>query len=266
MYIWCVKKHTLTAVAGFAILFLLYHAAEYMILFKNSAIGFLAFQTLFFVAAYFIAKWQRKPGLAAWGLDGSKPFLKHLLSGLLMGGLLYGTTFCISLFLGVEKVTTVPGFAEILAPLGLFIFGSFFSSFSEDVLTRGYVYHHLKGKVTATWVVFISATIYLFNHIYRLDDGFVTWLYLFLLGVLFVIPLLLTQRLWFTGGLHWAGNGTFYFTHEIIKTEESNGPVSANTVFIIVILLFIPLNYYLLKRTGLVKQPEKPIGNAVVVN
>lgn len=266
LYIWPVKKHTLTAFVGFAILFVLYHAAEYMILFKNSAVGFLAFQALFFVAAYGIAKWQRQAGLAAWGLDGSRPFFKHLLLGVIMGSLLYGTTLGISLFVGVEEITTVPAFMDMLAPLGLFIFGSFFSSLSEDVLTRGYVFHHLKGKTDVRWILFTSAAIYVLNHIYRLDDGLVTWLYLFLLGVLFVIPLLLTGRLWFTGGLHWAGNVTFYFTHEIIRTEETNAQVSANAVFIIVILFFIPLNYYLLKWAGLIKQQERSAGNALAVN
>jgi uncharacterized protein len=89
-----------------------------------------------------------------------------------------------------------------------------------------------------------------------LDDGFVTWLYLFLLGVLFVIPLILTRRLWFTGGLHWAGNVTFYFTHEIIKTEEAAQGVSSNSILIVVILLFIPLNYYVLKATKLIKEQD----------
>jgi hypothetical protein len=50
--------------AGFAALFGLYHAAEYMILFNNSPAGFLAFQALFFLAAWAIARWQAKPGLA----------------------------------------------------------------------------------------------------------------------------------------------------------------------------------------------------------
>jgi uncharacterized protein len=248
-----VRNHTLAAVAGFIILFALYHAAEYMILFKNSPPGFLFFQALFFIAAYGIAKWQRKPGLAAWGLDTKTPFLKHLLPGILIGIFLYGLTFFISLLPGIEKIIRVPDFADMPAPLGIFIFGNLFSSFSEDVLTRGYVHNHIKGKVSSWWIVLVSASIYLLNHIYRLDDGFVTWLYLFLLGILFVIPLILTRRLWFTGGLHWAGNVTFYFTHEIVKTEEAAQGVSSNSILIVVILLFIPLNFFVLKASKLIK-------------
>lgn len=245
-------KGILTAIVGFIILFFFYHAAEYMILFKNSAAGFLGFQFLFFVAAWSIGKWQFKAGLAAWGLDVKRYFLKHLLVGMVMGVLLYGVTFMVSVWLGLEKVTEVPTFATMVSPLGLFIFGNFFSSVSEDVLTRGYVYKHLHGRISNGWIVIISATVYLLNHIYRLGDGIETHLYLFLLGVLFIIPLVLTKRLWFTSGVHWAGNVTFYFTHEMLKVEEINKNLSPNYVFIGVILLFIPVNYYISKRFHLV--------------
>jgi uncharacterized protein len=246
------SKQILTAIVGFTILFFLYHAAEYMILFKNSPLGFLSFQLLFFVAAWLIAKWQRKPGFAAWELDFKKNVAKHLLLGIIMGILLYGITFITGLLLHIEKITEVPALAAMVTPLGLFIFGNFFSSFSEDILTRGYVYNHLANKISNWLLVIISATIYLLNHIYRLGESIETHIYLFLLGVLFVIPLILTKRLWYTGGMHWAGNVTFYFTHEILKAEELNSPISPNVILIIVTLFLIPVNYLLLKKFRIV--------------
>ena len=238
---------TITALAGFIILFFLYHAAEYMIMFKNSPVGFLAFQFLFLIAAWGIAKWQGRPGLKAWGLDTQRGFLIHLVVGLLMGCLLYGITFLIGCLAGIERLVEIPTFATIAMPLGLFVFGNFFSSLSEDILTRGYVFAHLRGKVGTSFLAFISATIYLLNHIYRLGDGFQAYLYLFLLGVLFIIPLLRTNRLWFTVGMHWAGNVTFYLVHELWRTEDTGHVLSANYVLAAVILLFIPLNNFVLK-------------------
>lgn len=237
------RKRLLTAIAGFVLLFILYHAAEYMILFRGSAAGFLAFQALFFVAAWGIARWQFHVGIAAWGLDIHKRFLKHLLLGLGMGVLLYGLTFAISVALDIEKVTLVPSFKAALGPASLFIFGNFFSSLSEDILTRGYVYRHLNGDLSNMWLVLLSAAVFLLNHIYRLGGPVETHLYLFLLGVLLVIPLLVTQRLWFTTGVHWAGNVTFYVTHEIVKTEQGSVPLSSNVILVGVILLMIPVQY-----------------------
>src|SRR5688572_14205931 len=196
----------LAAIFGFIILFATYHTAEYMIVFKNSSVGFLLFQLLFFFAAWLIAKMQSGQGLGAWGLSFKKGFLRHLGLGMIMGIILYGFTFLISLSAGSERISEIPSFTESHTPLSLFILGNFFSSFSEDILTRGYVYFHMKERTGGWWIVFISATIYVLNHIYRLNEGIETYSYLFFLGILYVIPLVLTKRLWITGGMHWAGN------------------------------------------------------------
>lgn len=251
------RKSILTSIIGFIILFGLYHTAEYMIVFRNSAAGFLAFQFIFFIAAWLIGRWQFKTGLTAWGLNVKKCLWKHLILGMVMGVLLYGVTFMASQWLGIERVKEVPTFAAMASPLGLFIFGNFFSSLSEDVLTRGYVYKHLQGIMSNGWIVILSATVYLLNHIYRLGDSIDTNIYLFLLGVLFVLPLIRTKRLWFTGGMHWAGNVTFYFTHEVLKVEEVNKGFSPNYILSLVILLLIPVNYYLLRKFRMISIGNK---------
>lgn len=228
-----------------------------MILFKNNPAGFLGFQFLFFVAAWFIAKAQTGMGLRAWGLDKKTSLLKHLSTGLLAGMALYGVSYGISVGLGSEKIITIPSFRTALMPVLLFVFGNFFSSFSEDILTRGYVYHHSQKHVPAGWIIIVSASVYLLNHIYRLKDGPQAWIYLFLLGILFVLPLIQTKRLWFTGGMHWAGNCTFYITHEIIKTDSMPGKVNPNYIFVGCIIAFIPITYIVLKRFGFIQSVKQ---------
>ena len=242
------NKNIINIIIGFIILFGLYHGAEYMVIFKNSPLGFLGFQLLFFIAAWLIAKWQFKNGLQAWGLDTGKRFLQHLLTGMIMGVVLYGLTFIICVLTDIEHVIQIPPFSAAIGPLVLFIFGNFFSSFSEDILTRGYVYKHLHGRVGNFLLLIISATVYLLNHIYRLTGGMETYLYLFMLGVLFIIPLILTKRLWFTGGMHWAGNCTFYLTHEIFKTGSNEQLLSPNYILVFCIIILIPFNYWILRK------------------
>lgn len=239
-------------ILGFICLFLLYHTAEYMIIFKKNPAGFLVFQGFFFAAAWLIAQWQFKQSLSAWGLNTRKYFLRHLLMGMVMGVLLYGLTYFINLITGVEQKTFVPPATYLATQLLIFVFGNFFSSFSEDILTRGYLYKHFGEKLSVPVFIFISAAVYLLNHVYRLGDGFVTYLYLFLLGVLFVIPLVLTKRLWFTGGMHWAGNSFFFLTHGLIQTDSGNTSFSPNITLCICIVLMIPVNYYILKKTNLI--------------
>jgi uncharacterized protein len=247
-------KKAMPVMIGFALLFIIYHAAEYMIMFKNSPAGFLGLQALFFITAWLIAKWQFKTGLSSWGLDTKKRLFMHLGLGMMMGLVLYGLTFFISLLTGAETINTVPGISALAAAFGLFVFGNFFSSFSEDILTRGYVYKHLHGKIGNGFLGLLSAIIYVLNHIYRLNEGVETLLYLFALGVVFVVPLLLTKRLWFTSGMHWAGNCFFYLTHELIKTGSPGKALSPNYILVLCILIVLPVNYYLLKRCKMIER------------
>ena len=259
------KSSPVKVIIGFIVLFLLYHAAEYMILFKKNPAGFLVFQGFFFVAAWFIAQWQFKQNLSAWGLSTKKHFLRQLLLGMLMGIILYGLTYSINLVTGIENKMAIPPLPYLASQLLIFVFGNFFSSFSEDILTRGYLYKHLNGKLSVPILIFISAAVYLLNHIYRLGDGFTTCLYLFLLGVLFVIPLILTKRLWFTGGMHWAGNSFFYLTHGLIQSGSGSTSYSPNYTLCICILLMIPIIYYLLKKSNMTNtMPDKNVKMSVL--
>jgi len=167
---------------------------------------------------------------------------------MLMGALLYGVTFVTSLNIGSETIENTPTTSEMVTPLALFCFGVFFSSFSEDILTRGYLFGHFGDRVPKEIFVFLSATIYLLNHIYRLNDGWETCTYLFSLGVLFAIPLVLTKRLWFTGGMHWIGNTTYYFTHSIISTKTNNNHLAPNIIFMLTIVVFIPITIFVARR------------------
>ena len=246
-------NRSLKILIGFLLLFTLYHTAEYFVLFQNNPKAFLIVQLIFFLTAWLIARWQKFKGLSTWGMDTGKQWVKHLISGMSMGVVLYGLTYAISLAIGSEVITHVPGAGVIISQLGLFCFGVFFSSFSEDILTRGYLFKHFGDKIPATAFVLVSAAVYLLNHIYRLNDGWETCTYLFALGVLFTIPVVLTKRLWFTGGMHWIGNTVYYLTHSIINTKTVDRHLAPNTIFIISIVLSIPVVVLVIRSFKLYK-------------
>lgn len=245
-------KNNLKIATGFVLLFVLYHSAEYFVLFDYNPYAFLSIQGLFFIAAYSIARWQGYSGLSAWGLSTTKGWLQQLLVGMLMGVLMYGLVWLICIVSGIEQIVLQPFTVSLISPLALFCFGNFFSSFSEDILTRGYVVHHLNKKIRVSFIVCISASVYVLNHVYRLTDGWVTYGYLFSLGLLFVIPLIITKRLWLTGGMHWLGNTTFFFTHNIMQTNSTETIVTANHVLIVTVLLFMPIAIFIASRMKIV--------------
>ena len=156
-------------VLGFFLLFVLYHTAEYFVIFQYNPLGFFLFQFVFFISAWLLAKWQGFTGLAAWGLDTKKGWLKNGVLGMIMGIVLYGVTFCASIGLKTEKILSISSFPEALPQLALFGFGVFFSSLSEDVLTRGYLFKHFGVQLPAPLFISISAVVYWLNHIYRIE-------------------------------------------------------------------------------------------------
>lgn len=241
----------------FVVLFVLYHAAEYMILFKNNAAGFLGLQVLFFVAAWLLGRWYRGNGLAAWGLPFRKGIGKLLLIGVLLGVALYAVPYFLSLDIGIERVVKIPGAATILSASLPFAFGVVFSSFSEDVLTRGVVYTFLYKRVPVLGIIVISAAVYLLNHIYRLGSGLDSLLYIFLLGIIFIIPVVFTKNLWLTGAMHWAGNTFFFVTHNAIQTRENGGALTPNYLFALCLALFVPLLWMLCRKVKSEKSKVK---------
>ncbi|WP_264521129.1 CPBP family intramembrane glutamic endopeptidase [Flavobacterium sp. N1994] len=238
-----------SGIAGitFVILFLLYHAAEYMLLFHNSVVGFLFFQLLFFVAAYFLGNWYSDNGLAAWGLSFKGKLMGSLFFGIFMGVVMYAIPYFISLALGIESIEIVPNLTGIFAMSLPFVFGVLFSSFSEDILTRGLIYKHFKKAIKPKLLILFSATIYVLNHIYRYQDGIETWMYLFLLGVIYIIPVIYTKRLWLTGGMHWAGNCFFYIFHNVIQVKIQATYITPNYLFALCLALFLPIFWALIK-------------------
>lgn len=235
-------------IISFIVLFLFYHIAEYMIVFENNITLFFSFQILFFLSALMLGKWYSQNGLKVWGLPFNLKIIKYIFLGIVFGIILYGVTFCLSILFGIEEILEVPSTKIIIQNSLPFSFGVLFTSFSEDILTRGLIFTHFKDKINTTFLIILSSTIYLLNHIYRLGDGIDVLLYLFLLGIIFFIPLLNTKKLWITGSMHWAGNVFFFVSHEIIKTQEMNSIISPNYFFSIVLLVMIPIVWVVTKK------------------
>ena len=200
---------------GFTALFTCYHAAEYMVLYMNSSIGFLGLSTLFFVIAFAVARWQGYQGLSAWGMVFKKSNFIFLLAGLLAGLAVNTLAYLSSMALNQEMVSFIPPVQQFIPQASLLIFGCAFSSLTEDVLTRGYLYRHLTGRVSTGLLVLISALVYVLNHIHRLDEP-VYLLFLFIVGIQLMIPFVICKNIWYTMGIHWAGNIVYHDFHKLV--------------------------------------------------
>jgi membrane protease YdiL (CAAX protease family) len=249
--------------AGFIALFVLYHGAEWFVLKSYNPSVFLVFQMCFFIVAYLLARWQGFKGLSSWALKPSAGWFLQWITGMAMGIGLYSISFYVAALINGNMPLQLPATSLYIKPLLLFALGSFLSSLSEDILTRGYLFRHIRPILPSGLFIGFSAIIYLLNHIYRLGDGLETILYLLLLGILFAIPLIYSERLWYTAGIHWMGNLTFYFTHQVIQSPEGINSVSPNFVFILCILFILPLQYLLFPRLPYMKPAESIVIEAL---
>jgi membrane protease YdiL (CAAX protease family) len=238
----------LKTITGFAVLFAGYHAAEYMMLYHNNAVAFLIMMAVYFVAAWLIAKWQGYKGLPAWGITFNRSTLMYLCAGLLTGISLNAFGYINCLYFGFETISYIPATYGFIQQSVLLIFGTFFSSLSEDVLTRGYIYRHFNSNKYPVLFVLLSSGIYVLNHIHRLSEP-IYLLYLLLIGIQLAIPLFFTKNIWYTLGCHWAGNIVYHITNTVMHTDSDNSNRDM-WVFILFVALLIPVNYLVSKKLG----------------
>lgn len=241
----------LKIITGFAVLFAGYHAAEYIMLYHNDAVAFLIMTAVYFVVAWLVAKWQGYKGLGTWGITFNKNARTYICVGLLMGIILNAIAYITCLYMGIETISHIPSTSGFIQQSALLIFGTFFSSLSEDVLTRGYIYRHFNSSKYPVPFVLLSSGIYVLNHIHRLNEP-IYLLYLFLIGIQLAIPLFFTKNIWYTLSCHWAGNIVYHITNTVMHTDSDNSGRDM-WVFMVFVTLLIPVNYIVSKRLG----PEK---------
>ncbi|HRI25039.1 MAG TPA: CPBP family intramembrane metalloprotease, partial [Ferruginibacter sp.] len=179
-------------ITGFLLLFAVYHFPEFFNAFWITAvckIGFLA-------VAFGIARYQGFTGLGGYGLNMHPGWSGNLVKGLLTGLFFFGLSVFISVLLGYERFQSVEILSVFARQLPVILLMTVFPSVAEDILTRGYLYGHLKGVVSENFFVIVSATVFVLNHIWRLADDPSVHSYLFLMGMATAFALWRSGSLW----------------------------------------------------------------------
>lgn len=235
-------------VTGFLVLFACYHTAQSMMLHQNNPTLFVGLMMAFLPLAWAVAKWQGFPGLSAWGMTGGKTAFIQIGKGFLVGLLVMGLFFLTTLVLDIDRIDTIPNPGIFLPQLGLFLVGTLFPSLAEDILTRAYLYRFLQNKFPPYTLLVLSAVVYVLNHFERLSDGWMVWVYLFIIGIYLMLALQRTGNIWLTLGLHWSGNVLYQITHNIIQTVPGKNHFPSMVLYILFLLLLIPVTYLISRK------------------
>lgn len=235
------KKGVLSFFIGFLILFFIYHFPEFYSSFWMMAV----FKIGFIVVAFVLGRLQGWKGLGGYGLGLSRDWLSNLCKGLIIGLVFFSLSVFASIKLGYEEIENVSPFSDAISQLPMLLLMTAIPSIAEDILTRGYLYGHLKFMKPIGWIL-LSSLVYVLNHIWRLNDGPAVLTYLFLLGIVLAFTVWLTKSLWLAFGIHLGANLAFESSHSIVETKslvEHDGPtwllaLTWATLLILLLILF----------------------------
>lgn len=213
-------KPSISFVAGFLFLFFIYHFPEFFQSFWVTAL----FKIGFLIVAILLCRLQGWKGLEGYGLSFQGKWYLVLASGLLIGFVAFVSSILISIGMQFEQIENIQSIQFFLESIPLTLLMTFFPSIAEDILTRGYLYGHLKFLKPVLWVL-LSSTIYVLNHIWRLNDGVPVLSYLFLLGIVLGVSVLAKKSLWLAFGIHWGANLAYELSNTGLKLSSvSNNP------------------------------------------
>ncbi len=209
------RKRILSFVIGFLLLFFVYHFPEYFSAFWIMA----TFKIGFLLVAFLLARMQGWKGLGGYGLGLTKRWAIDLIKGLFIGLFFFALSVIVSVKAGYEAITETGTFTNALDHLPMILLMTAFPSVAEDILTRGYLFAHLKSIKSPGWIL-LSSVVYVLNHIWRLNDGPAVLTYLFILGLVLAFAVWITRSLWLAFGIHWGANIAFESSHSIIQTTS----------------------------------------------
>lgn len=209
------KQNVFSFTTGFLLLFFIYHFPEFYSAFWIMA----SFKIGFLLTAVLLARVQGFKNQGVFGLVLSKRSFIYLFVGLFIGLLFFGLSFFASVQLGYQKIEAISTSTNIIKQLPVLFLMTAIPSVAEDILTRGYLYVHLKSLKPYVWIM-LSSGVYVLNHIWRLNDGLAVLFYLLMLGMVLAIAVWITKSLWLAFGIHWGANIAFESSNSFVQTKS----------------------------------------------
>ena len=200
------------AVLVFALLFVLYQGAEGIgdILLGRFWVQ-AAFMLAMVAAAWPLGRWLGFRGYDAYALEWHRVTPVLLIGGLMLAlmakyiGVCVGMAF--DIYAARARNATPVAAVSFLSSIPWVLAITFVPSIAEDILTRGFLWRAIRPRWPSPAVfVLASATLYVANHIYRLDGGVSEWVMLFCFGLAYATAVVRTGSLWLAVGLHWGWN------------------------------------------------------------
>ncbi|MBD2871328.1 CPBP family intramembrane glutamic endopeptidase [Paenibacillus arenilitoris] len=211
----------LQAIMGFLILDLYFNLIPHLI--PLGTVPWLVYAIGFFVLAHHVAKLTGLDGIGSLGVSSHYGWKRNLRIGIAYGSVLWAMMYTLLWLFGDFRVTGVKAAPEAVILLIEALAVMFLGSLINDLIVRGYVFAHLKGKMRAGLLLLLSSAIYAADDVWLAGFSMQNAIFSMILGLSLGYALLETGSIWLSTGIHWGLNAMYCLVHGIPGREEAKG-------------------------------------------
>ncbi|WP_138754996.1 CPBP family intramembrane glutamic endopeptidase [Paenibacillus sinopodophylli] len=194
----------------------------------NRALSFMLYVCAFMVLVHWVAKLTGLRGVGALGLTGHYGWKRNMRIGILFGACLSGALYVYMAKLGVFQVGEMLAMPAAAAFLAKAFSVAIFVSLMNELVVRGYVFAHLKGKIHSVFLVLLAAVIYALDDVWLTEFNASQALASAVLGLSLGYVLLRTNSIWMSAGI---GTGVSFVHSLFFGVPEL---ASGNGLFVVV--------------------------------
>ena len=140
------------------------------------------------------------------GISFHSKWYKNIVLGFAIGFSFWLVKYTLQYLLNDFDIIGIKTFPQMLLSLFMIMLTFLVGSFLNDVIVRGYVFGHLKGKIPLKWVFLISLVIYALDDIWNEGFSLGNTLFSLVLGLSLTYAIYKTGSIWATTGIHWGLN------------------------------------------------------------
>ncbi|MGM0881829.1 MAG: CPBP family intramembrane glutamic endopeptidase [Bacillota bacterium] len=216
----------LFAVMGFLIIDLYFNLIPQLI--PLGTVSWLLHACLFFVLAHHVSKLTGLNGIGDLGVKAHYGWKRNIRIGFFYGAGIWAMMYLLLWAFGDFQVIGIKEAPESLIFLIEAFAGMFLGSLINNLIVRGYVFAHLKGKVVNSLLLLISAFIYALDDVWLVGFSIQNTIFSMILGLSLGYVLLKSGSIWMNTGIHTGLNVMYCIVYGIPGREEAKGLLLIN--------------------------------------
>lgn len=207
---------------------------------------------LFFVALPLITRRVGAGGYRELGLFVHTGWQRNLILGFGLGCLLPLGLFAALLSTGGLAPIGWIAWPELLSRALLITANTCYIGFWEELLSRGYLLRVLPRGLSRVTTLLAVGLVFSLTHLPRFGAPAPWWVFWFVSGIMFAVPVLASGSLWFSIGVHW-GLDLLWFALLVDDGllrygAAGTSALEGGTPGLVAVLLFLPLIWWVAPR------------------